>query len=135
MKKLIISFMLVILLTACQSASAPAPTTEEPAKMKEQLYGIWYYPGGENYFMEITSSGFKMYVGLGNLIVAGTYSFDAGKFSWDKNDYCKDGATYEITLVLQDGNVIAMRPTLIGDDTCTDRKLTFDGKTYKRVGP
>ena len=131
MNKLFISFMIVILLSACQPATTP--TTEEPASMKEQLYGIWHYPGGENYFMEITSSGFKMYAGLGNLIVAGDYSFDAGKFSYEVNEYCKDAATYEITLILQDGKVFAMRPALVGDDTCTDRKLTFDGKTYKRL--
>ena len=60
MKRLFVLLMIAVLLTACQPAAAPVPTTvEEPATMKEQLYGIWYNRGGENFFMEFTSSGLK----------------------------------------------------------------------------
>lgn len=152
MKKLIVSFIIVVLLAACQSANTPTSepptaipqplpsptpaTVEEPVTTEAQLYGIWYFRGGENYFMEITSSEIRMYAGLGNQFDTVTYSFDAGKLTFKQGNFCKDAtATYEITLISHDGSVAAMRPTLIGDDACTDRKITFAGKTYKRVGP
>jgi hypothetical protein len=141
MKKLMILLFITILLAACQSAAAPTPVKKEAlASLQPQLYGIWYEP---TYSIFIQFSGglsgpgaAKVYQGLDTLIATANFSFDAGKLIWGKSDYCNDApATYEITLILENDTVVAMRAKLIGDDACSGRKDTLNGLTYKRVSP
>jgi hypothetical protein len=164
MNRLITLLLLALLLTACQPATpsvtpsptpppTPAPTatlqprptptsatTEKIATRQPQLYGVWYNPQYDLY-MEftgaVTGTGmFKIYLGLGQLVASGNFSFADGNLLWQKSAICNDApATYEITLISHDGAVSAMRPRLIGDDACTDRKFSTDGLIFKRVRP
>jgi len=42
-------------------------------------------------------------------------------------------ATYEITMIVLNDKVIAMRPTVVGDDPCQDRKENFNNRVIRRV--
>ncbi len=141
MKKLITLLTIGLLLAACQPTAAPTPVTKEvPADMQQRLYGIWYEPT-YNMFMQFSgglsgSGTAKVYQGLDTLIATAGFSFATGKLTWENSDYCKDApATYEITLIMENDKVVAMRAQLVGNDDCGGRKDSFNGLVYKRVSP
>jgi hypothetical protein len=136
MKKLTLSFLIVILLAACQPAPTPVPTpivTETLANSVNLVQGIWYDPGFGGQIMSINGSSessdltFSVY----NLTTSpylhqgeGTAKFEDGKLSYlTDNGICiySPQATYEIYIIKEDGFITSMRQKSVGTDTCAER--------------
>jgi hypothetical protein len=136
MKKLTLSFLIVILLAACQPAPTPEPTpivTETLAKSVSLVQGVWYDPGFGGQIMSINGSSgssdltFSVY----NLTTSpylhqgeGTAKFEDGKLSYlTDNGICiySPQATYEIYIIKEDGFITSMRQKPVGSDNCAER--------------
>jgi hypothetical protein len=136
MKKLTLSFLIVILLAACQPAPTPEPTpivTETLANSVSLVQGVWYDPGFGGQIMSINGSSgssdltFSVY----NLTTSpylhqgeGTAKFEDGKLTYLTDDgICiySPQATYEIYIIKEDGFITSMRQKPVGTDNCAER--------------
>jgi hypothetical protein len=136
MKKLTLSFLIVILLAACQPAPTPEPTpivTETLANSVSLVQGVWYDPGFGGQIMSINGSSgssdltFSVY----NLTTSpylhqgeGTAKFEDGKLTYLTDDgICiySPQATYEIYIIKEDGFITSMRQKPVGSDNCAER--------------
>jgi len=147
MKKFCLLLLVVILLAACESATMPEPTPEptlEPtlelthgpeealANSAGDLFGVWWFSKG-GLMLEFNEDGTsRVFSGSANIgqVSSGTYSFNAGKVTFNPGGRCKDPATYETYITTLDGNPVSIRMQVIGSDSCTDRAelLTNPGK-------
>ena len=128
----------------------PDNTEERLAKSGAELLGIWWF--AENgMFMEIKgdvdlSTGSANLMGSlyiswedpWNKFATNTIKFENGKLNYlTAKGSCDDApqATYEIYMIVHDEKVIAMKPKLVGEDACAERKMVLDGKIVQRVRP
>ena len=150
MKKYSLLLLIVIFLTACESASMPEPTTVptteptiEPTHRPEEaladsasdLFGVWWFSKG-GLMLEFNKDGTnRVFSGSANIgqVSSGTYTFDAGKVTFNPGSGCKEPATYETYITTLDGNPVSIRMQVIGNDSCTDRAelLTNPGKFHE----
>jgi len=128
----------------------PDIVEERLAKSGAELLGVWWSaPNG--IFMEIKGN-VDLNTGSANLMLSlynswndpwnkfatGTMKYEDGKLNYlTASGSCDDfpQAAYEIYMIVHDEKVIAMRPKLVGEDACTDRKTTLDGMIIQRVKP
>jgi hypothetical protein len=132
MKKLALLLLVAVLLAACQPAATPQPTSapvEALAGSIDDLVGIWGGPHDSAQKLEFKADGtFQMFYGSGNqrdIIVEGSYTFDAGKITFPAPPVapCKDQqATYEAYVTKLNGERISLRLKVVGSDLCVDRR-------------
>jgi len=142
MKKLSLLLIIVILLTACESAPVPEPTAEPTSGPEEVLadsvsvlFGVWWFPKG-GLMLEFKDDGTnRVFSGSANIgqVSSGTYTFDAGKVTFNPGGGCKEPATYETYITTLDGNPVSIRMQVVGSDSCSDRAklLTNPGKFHE----
>ena len=128
----------------------PDSTEERLAKSGAELLGVWWF--SENgIFMQIKgdvdfSTGsanlmHSLYMSWNNpwnKFATGTMKFENGKLIYQTAKGSCDNApqaTYEIYMIVHDEKVIGMKPKLVGEDACLDRKMVLDGKVVQRVRP
>ena len=151
--------LVVVLLTACQPAAMPQPTSAPPttvppttvlptqptqptptsapvetlASSASDILGIWMFVVKLDLNPDGTS---RIYFGNDDspeIIDEGNYSFDAGKLTWTAGSACKVPATYEAYVTRLDGKPTWLRLHLVGTDSCKDRAdmLSRPGKFLK----
>lgn len=128
----------------------PDNTEERLAKSGAELLGVWWF-ADQGIFMEIKGD-VNFSTGSANLMhslytpwndpwnkfATGTMKFENGKLIYQTAKGSCDNApqaTYEIYMIVHDEKVIGMKPKLVGEDACTERKMVLDGKIVQRVRP
>ena len=128
----------------------PDNTEERLAKSGAELLGIWWF-ADNGIFLEIKGD-VDLSTGSANLMhslytpwddpwnkfATGTMKYEGGKLNYlTAKGSCDNApqATYEIYMIVHDEKVIAMKPKLVGEDACLDRKMVLDGKVIQRVKP
>lgn len=107
----------------------PIPTpVESLANAINDLVGTWWYPQG-GLKIEFNADGtYRVISGSKNIgqIGSGTYSFDAGKVTFDAG--CGGQAsTYEAYVTTEDDKPISLRMQVIGTDLCESRVKVLAG--------
>jgi len=128
----------------------PDNTEERLAKSGAELLGIWWF-ADNGIFLEIKGD-VDLSTGSANLMhslytpwndpwnkfATGTMKYEDGKLNYlTAKGSCDDApqATYEIYMIVHDEKVIGMKPKLVGEDACAERKMVLDGKVVQRVRP
>jgi hypothetical protein len=145
MNKLTFLLLVSILLTACQPAVTPQPTTvpqiepsaptpasvsvETPAGSINDMFGVWWFTQA-GLKLEIKTDGTYRVFSGSETIDEGNYTFDSGKITWvTGHPTCGDQpATYEAYLTKQDGKPVWLRLQIVGSDPCHGRIDTTKGK-------
>lgn len=122
---------------------------ERPPKTGGELLGLWYSEGGLllNYHLgriDIKTGNADIAITIHNTRVdpwvemgTGTAKYENGILTFLTDEACAGAAeaAYEITMIVRNDKVIGMRPQVIGDDPCKDRKETFDNQIIRRANP
>jgi hypothetical protein len=122
--------------------------TERPPKTGGELMGLWF--NQYELLMNFTLGHIDVNTGNADFNImlydpavdpwyeAGTETarYENGKLTWLTSESACVGAaeaTYEIAMIVLNDKVIAMRPTVVGDDPCKDRKENFNNRIIRRV--
>jgi hypothetical protein len=135
--------VVVLLLGACgpgpQPAVTPRPTSvpvESLATSLDELQGLW--GSAKTRYLMIDGSRVMAYEAPGFLVDSSSLAFSDGIFTFSQSPGCEPlqrMATYEYYITRQDGNIIAMRAKLVGEDLCIYRRADLDGKIMYRISP
>lgn len=113
----------------------PTPTLapgEALASSVDDLVGKWWFSQA-GVTIEFRADGtVHVYSGSGTDIETqdeGTYTFDAGKVTWEKSRACSGQfTTYEVYVTKQDGNRTWLRFQVLGSDPCKARAEVLSGR-------
>jgi len=144
-RKLVLLFLVVTLLTACRSASTPQPTaapvteppvpppTSDPVEMlagsADDLFGGWWFTQAGD-IVEIDADGTYRVFSDSKLVEEGDYTFEGGKVTWvTGHPICNDEpATYEVYITKQIDKPTWLRWQVVGSDPCQSRVNTLRSK-------
>jgi hypothetical protein len=123
---------------------------EQPPKTGGELLGLWYSKDGQ--LMIYTLAKLDLKAGITDINInlydtkqdpwlelgSATARYQDGKLTFLTNKGSCEGSpevAYTINMVVYNGKMIGMRPALIGDDPCADRKETLDNQFIWNVDP
>lgn len=123
-------------------AKFPPPPAAEPTEppveevritSAEAMVGIWKGKSGDYVVLHYFNADgtMKVHVSGVGVIASGPYVFenDLLKFQDSTGDCEGIVATYEVYGTYENGKLVKLRFVLVGDDACSDRRKTLDGKT------
>ncbi len=135
MRKIVLVLLVAAMLAACQSAATPRPAATPPttaptstpverlASSASDIQGLWWF----NVKLRFKPDGaYVIYFGSDSnpdLIDLGTYTFDAGKVTFNTTGYAP--TTYEAYVTWRDGSPTWIRLQAVSSDAYADRANSF----------
>ena len=113
----------------------PTPTpVEEIADQVDDLVGIWTFHEGRDYVEFLADGTMRVADTLEELQkntpwLTGTFWFEGTVFN-EMDTWCEDKGTYEVRLVREGGETVALRWKVI-EDSCGDRRDAYRGRTLR----